>query len=287
MAQKLCSHNVSLTADVGEEITYTFELYNQNDNEIKLTVSDVIPENTVYVSGAEAVNGSTLSWQVTLPANTRKTVSYVVKVADTAKRGDEIVSTSGLVGGVPVNCPAVVVNNTLSPAELQTLKDTITSYQPSENANGFAIVNDIYKQAFGWEPIFGSTDFTEVYEGESGLLEQKAEMVKNKLRFWLELREDSSYRQMVAPNLYGGYGTKEGAFGNPVVMPAKQQQFVVGDILIAKIFDEEHVYLYAGDGVLYDVMNGYKLDERNVRGRMEYFLSTDFAYAVLRPSFVH
>ena len=287
MAQKLSSHNISLTADVGEEITYTFELYNQNDKEITLAVCDVVSANSTYVSGAETVSGSTLSWQVTLPANTRKTVSYVVKVAEGAKRGDEVVSTGGLVGGVPVNCPAVVVGNTLSAAELQTLKDTITSYQPSENANGFAIVNDIYKQAFGWEAIFTETEFAEVYEGESGLLEQKAEMVKNKLRFWLELREDSGYRQMVAPNLYGGYGTKEGAFGSPVVMPAKQQQFVVGDIIIAKIFDEEHLYLYAGDGVLYDVMNGYKLDERNVRGRMEYFLNTDFAYAVLRPSLVH
>ncbi len=280
MAQKLSSHNISLTADVGEEITYTFELYNQNDEEVTLAVSDVIPEKSEYISGADKVDGDTLSWQVTIPANTRKKVSYVVKVAADAQKGDKIGSQSGLVGGVPVNCPPVTVNNTLSQDELAKLKSVIDQYQPKAGENGFAIVNDIYKQAFGWKTVFDHTDFNAVYDGKNGLYEKVLKGVN--------LRSDTKYSQMVAPALSGGYGTTEGRKGNPVVMPAKEQQFVVGDVLICKMSDtEQHLYLYAGDGVLYDLMNGFARDERTVQGRMEYFLRTTFGYSVLRPSLVH
>ena len=283
MAQKLSSHNISLLADIGEEITYTFEMYNQNDREVTLAVSDVVPAGSEYVSGADTVSGNTLSWQVTIPANTRKTVSYVVKVSETVKAGDTLVSESGLVGGVPVNCPAVTVGKTLSTEELATLKKVIDEYKPDEGTNGFEMVNDIYEQAFGWSPVFKDTDFDKVYGGKNGLFKQ----VQTFEHYWTERRTDTRYAQMVAPNLLGGYGTKEGRTGKPVVMPPKEQQLVVGDVLICKFFGEPYLYLYAGDGVMYDLLGGYKVDKRTAQGRLEYFLQTDFGYAVLRPTLVY
>lgn len=287
MAQKLSSHNISLTADVGEEITYTFEIYNQNDHEVTLAVSDVVPAKSEYVRGAEKVDGDALSWQVTIPANTRQNVSYVVKVAADAKAGDEIVSESGLVGGVPVNCLSVTVGNALSAAERETLKSIIATYKPSEGANGFAMVNDIYKQAFGWEPVFTHTDFEEMYQGEDGLFGYETEWVNDVMQFWLAVQEDSPYSGMVAPRLLGGFGTEEGVKRGPIVMPPKEQQLVVGDIFVAKSLNKQGLYLYAGDGVFYDLLNGYAVDDRTVQGRIEYFLNTNMAYVVLRPSLVH
>lgn len=283
MAQKLSSHNLSLTADVGEEITYTFEMYNQNDHEVTLAVSDVVPAGSVYVSGADAVDGDALSWQVTIPANTRKTVSYVVKVSETAKAGDTIVSESGLIGGVPVNCPAVTVGNTLSAEELAALKEAINGYTPSEGANGFDMVNDIYKQTFGWTSVFKETDFDKVYDGKNGIFNQ----VQTFEHYWTELRPNTRYASMIPPNLVGGFGTKEGRQGKPVVMPVKERQLVVGDVLVCKFFGEPCLYLYAGDGVFYDLLNGYTADKRTAQGRLEYVLCTDFGYAVLRPSLVY
>lgn len=279
MAQKLSSHNISLTADIGEEITYTFEIYNQNDKEITLDVSDIVPEKCQYVSGADNVNDNNLSWKVTIPANTRKKVSYTVKVSEDAKKGDIIVSNGGLVGGVPVNCPGVTVNNSLTSEQQKKLTETIKEYNFQKDATAIETVNDIYKKALGWDNVFTDNDFDEIYGGKNGIFSQEED--------GLSLREDSKYSSMVAPKLCGGYGTKEGKLGKTIVMPAKEQQFVVGDILVCKFADNERcLYLYAGEGVLYDLLNGYNIDERTVQGRMEYFLRTDLAYAVLRPSLV-
>ena len=149
------------------------------------------------------------------------------------------------------------------------------------------MVNDIYKRAFGWEPVFTHTDFEEMYQGEDGLFVYETEWVNDVMQFWLAVQEDSPYSGMVAPRLLGGFGTEEGVKRGPIVMPPKEQQLVVGDIFVAKSQDRQGLYLYAGDGVFYDLLNGYAVDDRTVQGRIEYFLNTNMAYVVLRPSLVH
>lgn len=113
-AEKLSSHKWKQTVAPGEPMTFTFRIQNRSDREKTLSISDTVPKNTIYVSGAQTVKGNQLSWTVTVPAGGTVEVSYSVQVDPAAPRGQYIFSRSNI-SGIPVNCHIVQILGTYQP----------------------------------------------------------------------------------------------------------------------------------------------------------------------------
>lgn len=105
-AEKLSTHKWKQTVSPGETMTFTFRITNRSNLDKTLTVTDTVPNNTIYISGAQTVNGNQLSWTVTVPAGETVECSYSVQVDPAAPLGNYISSRSE-VSGIPVNCPVV------------------------------------------------------------------------------------------------------------------------------------------------------------------------------------
>lgn len=272
MVQKISSHNSSLAADAGEEITYTFEIYNRNDKSVQLEIRDTVPAKTKYVKGADKVDGKKLSWSVKVAANERIKISYTVKVASDAQKGDVIESKNATVGGVPVRCADIVVNNMLTKEEGQKIKDAILKIDSSDTVKGLEAVNAIYKEALNKEAVFEDTDFATVCSGENGVFKLED----------MTVRKESKYSKILIPTMYGGCSFK----WDGRTLLAREHNIVVGDVIILQNEEISEVYIYAGDGVFYDLTDGVKKDTLTAQRRLENCLGTPGCYAILRPSFI-
>ena len=73
--EKYSSHNEAITASIGDKITYFINVINNESKEITVSLTDSVPENTTYVSGADNASDDRLFWSVTIPAGQSKTVS--------------------------------------------------------------------------------------------------------------------------------------------------------------------------------------------------------------------
>ena len=271
MVQKLSSHNSSLAVEAGEEITYTFEIYNRNDKSVQLEVRDTVPAKTKYVKGADKVEGKKLSWNVEVAANERIKISYTVKVTSDAQKGDVIESKKATVGGVPVRCADILVNNMLTKGERQKIKDAILKLDSSDTVKGLEAVNAIYKKALDKEAVFEDTDFATVCSGENGVFKLED----------MTVRKESKYSKMLVPTMYGGCSF---AWDGRTLL-AREHNIVVGDVIILQTDKTSEVYIYAGDGTFYDLTEGVNQDTLTAQRRLEKCLGTPGCYAILRPSF--
>ncbi len=284
MAQKLSTHNIAKTVNRGEEITFTFEIYNTNEEEVTLDIYDTVPSHTTYVSGAETVNGDNLSWKVTIPANSRKKVNYTVKVNDEAVIGGSVRSKNSTVGGVPVECPAITINRTLNEQEQDKISKELEKTEAYKDLKGFEIVNKVYKNALGVENIFTDTEFKTVYSGSlDGVFYSYGPVALNGVTSH-RLTSEGKYRDMLIPTLYGGRNYVTTAWSNRTRL-AREHNLVVGDILIRKTTQQEQIFIYAGDGKFYNLTDGFALDAYSANVRLETCLATGNSYAILRPSF--
>lgn len=269
VAEKLASHNSGMTVNPGDEMTFTFSVYNTNEEEVSLSVKDQVPENTLYLSGAEKKEGNTLSWQIRVPAGETITVSYTVKVEDDPSlMGKCVHSESGTVGGVWVKCPPVYIRKSLKVKEQEKLAEAAEECRQNGLA-GITWANEIYKKAFGIEDILPGKTFEDITDGLFEGMEGEE----------YRLKTEGIYAAMVAPRLYGGRALK--AEGRTRL--ARQRHLMVGDVLVAKGDTENKLYLYNGHCFL-DLYDDIK--EKNVRTTMESVLACRYYYAVLRPSFV-
>ena len=272
MVQKISSHNSSITAVAGEEITYTFEIYNRNDKSVQLEICDTVPAKTDYVKGADKVDGKKLSWNVEVSANERKKISYTVKVASDVQKGNIIESKNATVGGVPVGCADIVVNNMLTKEEGQKIKDAILKFDSSDTVKGLEAVNAIYKEALNKEAVFEDIDFATVCSGGNGVFNLED----------MSVRKESQYSKMLVPTMYGGCSFK----WDGRTLLAREHNLAVGDVIILQTDKTSEVYIYAGDGAFYDLTEGVKQDTLSAQRRLEKCLGTPGCYAILRPSFI-
>ena len=146
VAEKLSSHTRGMTVNPGDVMTFHFAVSNKNDTPVTLEIRDCAPSNTTYLTGAEAVTGSILSWKVTVPAKGSVTVGYTVQVNTDAAYGDTVYSDAGTVGGVDVNCPKVYIAKTLT-AEQQAA--ILTAAKEITGKTGMALADAIYEKALG------------------------------------------------------------------------------------------------------------------------------------------
>ena len=146
VAQKLSSHTRGMTVNPGEEMNFTFSVTNKNDHPVTIEVRDTVPANTAYISGAEQVDGNSLSWQLTVPANETALASYKVQVNIDAACGEIIAGDQGTVGGVKTTCPNVYIQKTLTKEEQEKI---LSATEEITGKQGIALADAIYRQAVG------------------------------------------------------------------------------------------------------------------------------------------
>lgn len=288
MAQKLSSHNSTTTANRGEEITYSFELYNTNDTAKTVEVRDTVPANTTYVSGADIKDGNNLSWLVTIPANTRTTVSYTVKVNDNATYGDYIqTTTTSTVGGVRTICPKVYINRTLTKAEQDRVVEAFNTLKANGTTKtGLALVNEIYATAGLSDMGFTDTDFATVMEGAEGTFKVVTQQSGND--YYQLTDKGNKYRDMMVETLYGGrrYYGFSGDERTDRTRLAREHNIMVGDVIIRRISSGTYyAYLHIGGDHYINITSGISTETTTAKKRLELLLSSGRYYAVYRPSF--
>lgn len=265
MAEKLASHTYGQSVSLGGEVTFTFHIENRSTAEKTLTVTDTVPQYTTYVSGAETVSGNTLSWKVTVPAGGSKDVSYTVKVTEDAAALGKYVQSESRISGVAVNCREIYIQNTLS-GEQQTALVEALNKQMKGKLGGVALADAAYK-AIGITVLDGLT--TETLEAD--LVENWSDAEPG-----YDFREDSAYRYMNPPRMYGGMHFVEKVANESYrTRLLAMANLVVGDLIVA----DGEVYMFTGeklvdldkkeenDAIICEVISGY------------------YTFVVLRPSF--
>jgi len=275
VAEKLTSNNTEITVSAGDTIEYIFSAYNTNDYEVTIDITDEVPENTTYVSGAEKVNGNKLSWQIKVPAGETIKVSYIV-TAD--KDGSIIESKKATMNGVPVKAQSLFVRNTLTEEDGKKVTDATYS-AVKEDANEIARANKIYKDALGKEAVFTQATLEELKEAIWVTGED------NKIR----LNNEGQYRSMVVPTLWGGrklyterWEFKLGAADYRTEL-VREKNLVKGDIIATYLGEEGTLYVYTGADKLVNLKTGEEIT--NITPFLDALICDDL-FAVLRPSTV-
>lgn len=284
-ADKLSSHASSVSVNPGDEITFTFSIFNVGTQSRTVAIYDKVPTGTTYVSGGQSVSGDELRWTVTVLPGETVTVSYVVRVNNVAD-GTLIDGRDATVGGVKHRCAAIRVKNTLTATQQTAIKSAVEALKnEGSTLSKLAMVNEIYRRALGVENIFADTNVNNVIrEGSESVFATST--VKNGTRYLSCLRTtETAYSRMLVDHLYGGMRFDSSAKLYDRTKLLKEHNLVVGDILIGRTASAEYVYIYVGDGQLIALNSGVgsAADFKGLSERIMYY-ARDFA--VLRPSYV-
>lgn len=284
IAEKLSSHTAGMTVNPGGNIAYSFSVTNKNETDVTLEIKDTIPENTTLVTADGGnVDGTNLSWTLTVPAKSTATVGYVVKVNADTPIGTTVGGDAGTVGGVSVKCPKVYVGTTLTEAQQETLRTSITAHTDS-SLRGMTLANAIYGDLEGYENLLtddAKTVLHDIFRTYGNIH---------------SLNWEPGYIDMVAPGLFGGrYVTQRSPspkvkdflprFEDIRTRMVDAVYLMAGDILIASVDANDtdlKLYMYTGVGLL-DLNSGKQIPTEEMDAHLIPFLSYD-RFAVLRPS---
>ena len=115
---------------VGETLTYTIKVVNNEGVTANAVVTDTVPAGTKFISadngGVLQADGKTVRWELTgIPAGENKTVSFTVQVLPSALSGSGNVATIDNVATIQVgNNPAYTTNKVSNPPEGKKVTDT-------------------------------------------------------------------------------------------------------------------------------------------------------------------
>jgi len=282
VAQKLCSCTFGSSVNAGDKITYTFSVYNTNNDVITVDISDRIHENTTLESSELDVDGITLSKKVMVQPLEKITVSYTVCVNDNVADDTVIKGDGATVGGVIHNCHGVRIKRTLTDNEQGKLLRILCDI-PDNCYKGIALASYIYKEAFVKDNIFGIGS-DPIYTDIISELFDITHLASDPDGMYYSLKENgsSTLSKMVVPSLFGGrrYYTKT-KFDYRRTRLASSADLVVGDILLTIGKDVIKVFVYNGRALL-DLSEN--LAEHPTDLTFERLLAWDGVYVVLRPS---
>lgn len=284
MAEKLSSHKANMSVNPGEEVEYSFFMYNSNDYDVTLEIKDVAPEHTTYVSGADKVDGENLSWTVTIPAGKDATVSYKVKVNEDAALDTKIYGDKATIGGVKFVCPAIYVKNTLTKDEQAKLTQSANKLMASE-MTAFDKANAIYKDAGLSDKILPGEGFMDIADG----IFYDKPFDGDRTRYYphgcFDLKREGIYSEMVVNSLYGGRGAWTTPVGERTRL-LREKYLMTGDIVLWRTADKEYLYMYTNDGLLHLNTGEYIEDAKTCLEKMlgQYPDTYDIYFVVIRPS---
>ena len=272
--EKLSSHTVSQTADLGEEITFTFFIRNGRTDSVELTVTDTVPANSTYVSGGDKVDGNDLSWVVKLASGETAEVSYTVRVNNDPAlyNGGYIYSDDATVGGVGVRCQPVYVGRHLT-ADQMSAVTAAADKQAAATQRGIALAEKIYADA----------GITVTVDGVSATLNEVFSLYGNTTTHYV-LNTANKYMSLIAPTMYGGYyvGTSNYYYGSRRTSGILAVQMYVGDILMCVEAGKEQSNIYTGNNKVMDLNSGKILDLMETRDALMSPCGYD-RFVVIRP----
>ena len=290
LAEKLSSHPEGKTVNAGDDITFSFHIKNLGNTDKTLTITDVIPANTVFKSAsnnASVQDQQNISWTLTVKAGESVVVSYVVEAR--GETGSVIYGANAKIGGVTFTCPKIFIKNTLTQQQQQAIRNIALGYLQN-NTQGLSrleLISEIYKQA-GLDDPFASVTEEEIRasffkETSSGLAYGK--------NLW-ELKRDGSCYNMLVDGLYGGRNvftpqqyTEASKVNTDRSRLPRELSLTIGDVLLAKFSTSETCYIYIGEGQFLNVSTSeIAEDTYNADTRLTRMISARHYYCVLRPS---
>lgn len=308
VGEKVSSTAMGKTVNPGDTITYTFYVYNTNAEAKDITINDVLGEYVIFVSATDggSVSGNNISWNFTVPANTRVSVSYTIKVKDGVAAYTAIDGTKATINGVLHKCYNTYVVNTLTAAQQQALIDAVNAVKNMDRTgmNVVQVANLIYKTAFGVNDLFGEqvTSTNELIGNTTNDANLENTGVFNDTNYWddsiVSLMDSNPSKPalMVAPGMYGGkkvYSSKltDETYTRHLTMGGTtlrsryfwEKDLVVGDLYFLKGSSASYFYIYVGNNTLVNLTN---LQEYPALEWLQRAPDTSqwLYYAVLRPS---
>ena len=269
VAEKLVSHTLGQTVNPGENITYTFKIFNSNNHTVSLNIKDSVPTGTTLLVDEIASAERSLSWDLNLAPKEEVFVSYTVTVSENAEYGTAIhCSDNSTVCGVFVKNPVIFVGKTLSQEEQIGVVNTTLALLNSGKSS-IALANEIYKTVFGIDEILGPT----MSDLRSGIFLSYAG--------FKVIATEGNYAELIAPTLYGGKNVDNSdRFLGERTRMLWERNLIVGDILYYQSEKNGYLYIYIGDGRFIDLQ---KFTERDAYERLEEAIGWK-EFAVLRPS---
>ena len=272
--EKTADYAVGMTVAQGDEINFNILIKNSNKTDKVLELSEVIPANTTYVSGADSVDGNTMKWTVTVPASGKVDVKYTVKVNADAKTGDKIASPT-LVGGVEVRCRDIYIGGHLTADQQSKIYDEAAKIN-GDAVTGVALAKQIYSAAgiacnIGTEAEIISSIFKTTTRAAGHF----------------ELNTSSEYMKMLAPTMYGGYlvyVTNSLYDGNRTKSPM-MTQLMAGDIIVCKEGATYSTWLFIGQNKAMSLNKG-SVGVLDIIGTRDALFSTigHDQFVILRPA---
>ena len=320
VAEKITSTSMGKTVNPGDTITYTFHVFNTNKDAKTVEIKDVLSEHVTFASATNggSCSGSNISWNLTVPAETRISVSYTVKVKDSVSTAyTKIDGHKATINGVSHKCPHTYVANTLTAAQQQQLVAAVNTVkaQGVSGLNGVQIANLIYKTAFGIDNLFGDqvTNGSLLVNGNpSGTVATATNNIgvfndssywssSNKTSVAFKDTNTSLASKMVAPGMFGGglvYTTSKDTYTrytNEVGEALRSRYFwekdlIIGDIFLMRGSSSTQMHIYIGNDTFVSIGEGFTVfTEKSVSERFQYAPDTvTWKYlAVIRPSMAH
>ena len=320
--EKTASVSKYETIKVGDTIKYTITLENKstNENYNNLIVTDTVPNNTKFVSFGGDVEGkiqdNNLSWTISVPANSKKTISYTVEATSKGL----IVNDKTIADNIKLNTIETLVANRLSEEDISMINDL-----NNENDKQYQNIKDLFKEIY---PEIDVPDVSEVFEIYFAKHENEEDYFdKYGYNFTVDATGNTSYghsfetgtkelfilknkneieekyRDMYIDGMFGGVfaKTQDDTFEKNIYDDKRNktwtdESFMIGDIIY--VYDDDYqtdtymhtnngysTFLYTGDNSLVTVQDGKLLVLNNTDSqRVIDSLMGQNAFIVLRPS---
>ena len=285
VGEKLSSKNRFSTVNPGDEITYTFRVFNSNDTEKTLEIKDTVPQNTAYVSGDLEISGNNLYYSIAVPSKETREVSYTVKINENTPDGTWITSNDATIGGVLHKTYEIPVRETLTSAQQATVSEAIqnNSSLASSTDKGIAYANKIYKDVLDIDAVLAHDDVADIKNLLFPAIDEYTIITGVTASDYIgayHLDSNSHYAQMLVPRMFGGRQLVVEPNKDNIIQKLEHSQFVTGDIILTESSSEASLYMYDNGKVL-------NLSTGSYLSSADSFFDKIFAnkcFAVLRPS---
>lgn len=265
---KKSSHDVVRTVHPGENITYTYTIYNSSSKKQNVSITESVPTYTTYVSGDAEIVENKLTMNVEVLAGKKVDVSYEVKASTNKADFGKYVSDSATVNEKTVSCEDILIGYTLNETDQEKIVKSIMALMNSK-FEGIDLIKYLYRIAFTETPV----------------VKEAPSVVLNHIFVPTDTEKTATYTSIVVPSLWGGKCVTD-SMG--VLLPGDKTVVTLSDVLIGDIIcvqfdanDENSGRFYVTDGNrLYDITGRCKVVDTTEISE----LATADYYAVLRPS---
>ena len=236
-AEKTVSHSAGKTVYPGELITYSFVLKNSGNGKGTISISDTVPTNTSYVSGADKVDGSILSWSVTLAAGESKTINYTVQVNNDPSLCDGGTVTAGAckAGETDLTIHSLYIERTLNTTDQKFFDIAVEAMKKTEYYTDFNLYRWMYGVAF---------TYAQAVSGAISITNDTPESIMNAIA---NGTANEKVLDMVAPGLYGGStitGAITGVKGTPN-STLTENDLISGDGILISQNGKTELFVYS------------------------------------------